>query len=425
MSPPDRRINPPFDRELLGRALGLPGIDALLGAVGAPDGPRVALVGGAVRDLLLGRSPGADLDVVVEEPIDELLARLPWPVRSHGRFGTATVQVGGVSIDLARSRREHYPAPGALPEVAPAPLEADIARRDFTVNAIAVVLTGDRAGEMVSVPCAFEDLASGQLRVLHAGSFVDDPTRLMRLARYAARLNFTVQQESLRLALAAVGSGAVATVSGARIGNELRLLAAEPSAREGFAWLARLGLDGAIAPGFGLVDRELAERALRLLPEDGRPDLVLLAVAFAGVPRDRVSDLLDALDFPAAERDTLLLILRRAEKLSARLEMAGPLSEVDATVRWFSRGAAGTLELVAIAGAIHPAGVAREWLAELRHQVLSITGDDLVAVGVAPGPGIGAGLAAARAAMLDGEAEDREEQLRVAVEAAKAAGPSA
>src|SRR5919204_154568 len=158
-----------------------PVIDALRGIDG------VWLVGGAVRDVLIGREPARDLDLVVEgdaRPVARTLAeRLGGTATFHEPFLTARVETSEHAYDLATARRERYPRPGALPDVEPAPLEEDLLRRDFTVNAIAANLPGD----VREAPGAREDLAHGLLRVLHDASFRDDPTRLLRLVRYALR----------------------------------------------------------------------------------------------------------------------------------------------------------------------------------------------------------------------------------------------
>ena len=149
------------------------------------------VVGGAVRDALLGRVP-RELDLVVEGDAVAVARRAAERVGGtltvHERFGTATVRTGEFAFDLATARRERYPRPGALPEVElGATIAEDLARRDFSVNAMAVSL---RDGARTDWPGAREDLDHGVLRVLHDRSFADDPTRMLRLVRYAARLGF-------------------------------------------------------------------------------------------------------------------------------------------------------------------------------------------------------------------------------------------
>ncbi|MBV9171502.1 MAG: CCA tRNA nucleotidyltransferase, partial [Chloroflexi bacterium] len=177
----------PEPSELIERVAALPAGAPLLERL--PDVAGLHLVGGAVRDLLLGGAP-TDLDVVVEGDAEPVARSLGAALRAHDRFGTFTVSLKGYSYDFVRARSERYPAPGSLPEVAPGSLAEDLARRDFTVNALAIALGGERRGELTGVADALVDLDQGILRVLHDDSFIDDPTRLMRLVRYQSRLGF-------------------------------------------------------------------------------------------------------------------------------------------------------------------------------------------------------------------------------------------
>ncbi len=374
----------------------------------------MALVGGAVRDLLLGL-PVLDVDIAVEGPVEPLLGRLGGFVRTHGRFGTATAELNGGQVDFARTRRETYAHPGALPDVQAAPLEEDLRRRDFTVNAMALSLLGASAGELISVSGARDDLDARRLRVLHPGSFTDDPTRLLRLARYRSRLGFSVEAETQGLVRAAVAGDVFDTISGARIGHELHLLCAEPEPLGAWYALRELQLDTAIEPGFGLDDSELAARALALLPQDGRREVVLLGLALGGVDPRRRAQLLDRLSVPSRVRDDALAVASGAAGLASALLAATRASEIDAAV-----GARQSPEVVAVAGALGAEDPARRWLADLRRVRLAITGDDLRAAGVPAGPSIGAGLAAARSALLDGRAPGRDEQLAEALREARA-----
>ena len=182
-------------------------LEALQRAGRSLDVRSLALVGGVVRDQLLhqrcGRSWSGvpDLDWVVEGDAAALVVELVTQVGSerisgvqeHGAFGTVAFQLDGIPFDLATARQEHYPAPAENPVVRAGTLEADLARRDFTINAMALDLV---AGELIDLHHGQEDLASGQIRFLHAGSVQDDPTRVIRAARYTARLGFQLAKES-------------------------------------------------------------------------------------------------------------------------------------------------------------------------------------------------------------------------------------
>lgn len=406
------RHDPPVPAELLERLAQLPAARPLLERLVDSDG--VYLVGGGVRDLLLGGAP-LDLDLVVAGDPAPVAARLGPPVRAHDRFDTCTVLLDGFRYDLARARQETYGRPGALPTVAPAGIEEDLRRRDFTVNAVALGLGGGDRGRLLAVPDALEDLGARRLRVLHDSSFVDDPTRLLRLARYAARLGFEVEAATARLAAAAVAGGALGTVSGNRVGAELQLAADEPDPVAALRRLHALGVDEAIEPGLGIGDdgaAEAAERALALLDGDGDRGAVALAAAARGVAAGRLGPLLDRLSIPARRRDAITAAATQAPRLARALEAAPTPSRIAA--------AAGGMpaEAVALAGALGAAGAAsaaRRWLSELRHVRLEIRGQDLLDAGVDPGPEIGERLRRALAAKLDGRAEDRAGELAAAL----------
>jgi tRNA nucleotidyltransferase (CCA-adding enzyme) len=440
--------------DLLEQLRGQPGGESLLAV--APAG--AFLVGGAVRDLLLGRSP-RELDVVlagvdgaVRPPsggeVAKLAGRLAARLRTlaganvagpneHERFGTAIVEWDGGRVDIAGARRERYRMPGALPEVEPAPLEDDLLRRDFTINAIAVALEGPDRGQLRAAPQALDDLRAGLLRVLHERSFLEDPTRLWRLARYRARLGFAVERHTAELAAAALAGGALERISGARVGAELRLALAEPDPSAALMELDELGVLYALHPRLHF-EPALVRNALELLPAagDGRPDLLALAALVLPLapdavlrsvgegrlrrhlrpveddPRVEILALLDRLEFPAADRDRVAGAAVAVARMVGELPAAARPSELRAAVRNVPA------EGVALAGAVDATAVApaQRWLRELRHVTLRIGGEDLLAAGVPEGPEVGRRLEATLRLRLDGELPDeREAQLCAAL----------
>jgi tRNA nucleotidyltransferase (CCA-adding enzyme) len=336
------------------------------------------LVGGAVRDLLLGRDR-TDLDVAVEGDAAALGRLLGGEVRAHERFATATVAVNDLEVDLATARSETYPRPGALPEVRPATIREDLARRDFTVNAMAVPLVDEP--ELIDPHGGARDLEEGLLRVLHEGSFVDDPTRALRAARYAARYGFALDPGTERLLRATD----LETVSGERVEAELRKLAAEPRAGQGFALLDQWGLVTVDAEALDLIGRvgELVESA----PWKG-----------------------------FARRDDAVLAAMLGRGLDAARELAGGQPERPSEAVDLARGHDAVTLVLARA---LEAGWLDRYVADWRHVRLEIDGDDLLAAGIPEGPAIGRGLAAAMQARLDGEAAGRTEELRVALDEAR------
>jgi tRNA nucleotidyltransferase (CCA-adding enzyme) len=371
--PPERaKIEPERIPE---RLRALPGLDRVREAAG---GTPTYLVGGAVRDLLLNLEP-VNLDFAVEGDAVELGRRLGGEIRTHDRFATATVHADGLELDLATARSESYPEPGALPEVRPATLTEDLARRDFTLNAMAVPLAGDP--ELIDPHGGLEDLERGVLRVLHDGSFTDDPTRALRAARYAARYGFELDPDTEKL----LREAGLATVSSDRVDAELRKLAAEEAARRGFELLDEWGL----VP----------------LP-DGAPELI-----------DAVSALTaDEAWSRVVDRDQAVLAAARARGLAAARELAAAEVTAPSVAVELARGHDGiTLALARALGAAWLDRYVEEW----RDVRTDIDGEDLMEAGISEGPEIGRGLAAALRAKLDGEVSGPEEELRVALEAAR------
>ena len=338
------------------------------------------LVGGTVRDLLLGRER-ADIDIALEGDVVTAAQRLGREVKVHERFGTATVRVNGQTVDLAATRAESYRSPGALPDVRPAALAEDLARRDFTLNAMAVPLAGDL--QLIDPHRGAEDLQAARLRVLHPASFVDDPTRALRAGRYAARLGFTLEDETERLLRAAE----LGTVSEERIEAELRRLAGEGDPLAPLRLLVEWGLVSA--------DVSLAGVAVGVLEQHGWSELA-----------DRGSVLLQAGAVTAGR-------FRARSPLAGARELAAAWPEVPSLLTSDARGRTG-VELV-LARAL-----GAEWLDryvdEWRHVRLQVGGNDLLAAGVPEGPAVGRGLAAALERKLDGEVSGREEELAAALE---------
>jgi tRNA nucleotidyltransferase (CCA-adding enzyme) len=367
--------NPERNEIDLGSALegAIPELPQLLEAA---DGALLYLVGGAVRDLLLGRDP-ANLDVAVEGDAVGIARRLDVDVLEHERFMTAATRLGASQLDLTSTRTETYPRPGALPEVEPSTLERDLARRDFSVNAMAIPLQGQP--ELIDPHGGRADLDAGLLRVLHERSFVDDPTRALRAARYAGRLDFELEPGTAGL-LADVDLG---SVSEDRRAAELLRIALEPDAGRGLLLAARWGL---------VRSRPGAEELLPMV------ESLLADPAWSGLVARPRTLLIAVLGPVGRERELAAL---RPERPS---------------------------EAVAIASAVRPEelllarAMGAEWLDDYlrkwRLVDLEIDGADLIAAGVPEGPGVGRGLGEALRRKLDGEIEGREAELAVALEAA-------
>jgi tRNA nucleotidyltransferase (CCA-adding enzyme) len=415
---------------LLKRVRQLPGGSDLLDVAREHDG-RIELVGGAVRDILLGVPP-RELDAIVDSDVEpvarELARRLGGEVILHERFGTAVVRAEHASIDLATVRAESYPTPGALPDVRPGSPEQDLERRDFTVNAIALGLAGEHAGRLRAPAGALDDLAARRLRVLHDESFLDDPTRILRLARYATRLGFDAEPHTAGLAAAALDAGALRTVSGQRLGAELRLAFAEPDPPAALGELDRMGVLTAWEPGVSF-DEHMVRTAIEILPADGSTRVLLAASLLLELSK-RLDDeetepamrgFLHALELPAGDGD-------RTFGVAVSASFAGDhVGGTDTTVDLLELTVGTPVESLALAGALReiedgPGSYGRriveEWLREQRHVALQVTGDDLIAAGVPEGPEVGVRLEESYRLLLEERIEPgREAELRAALEA--------
>ena len=385
-------------------------------------------VGGFVRDLLTGAAP-PDVDLVVEGDgvafARRLAEEIGGTVLVHRSFGTASIEGGrapagagldGVAlgrVDVASARREHYPTAGALPEVEPADLLEDLRRRDFSVNAMALALAPDRFGRLLDPLGGQADVRRRRLRALHPLSFVEDPTRVFRAARYASRLGFRPDAATLAAIRLAVVRPGYAALSGQRLWREIELAAAEPRARQVFERLVRWkatslwNIGGASSRHLAAAERlgrwaksaglvvdpaELSLLALTL----GRPAEVvergLDRLALAGEPRARIEA--GALAGPLAPR----LEARRLPP-SAVGELLEGAPEAAALAAWLRGGARARRRI--------------QWyLAHGRAVRPRLTGRDLLALGVPGGPRVGAALGMLRRRRLDGGAgslaEERE-----------------
>jgi tRNA nucleotidyltransferase (CCA-adding enzyme) len=203
---------------------------------------RAYLVGGFVRDLFLGVS-NLDLDIMVEgdgiEYADALSARLNARCIHHKRFGTATlVTEGHLKIDIASSRKETYPEPASLPEVKPGSILDDLARRDFSINAMAVSVNSDDFGMLIDVYGGCRDLKKKRISVLHENSFVDDPTRILRAIRFEQRLAFSISSKTLRYLSVASRKRMLQKLNLQRVRDEIMLMLQE---KNPVAQMQRLG----------------------------------------------------------------------------------------------------------------------------------------------------------------------------------------
>jgi len=389
-------------------------VDVVLG-LADEESRTLFLVGGGLRDLMLGRGQ-VDIDLVGEGEMRSLAEAAATALGGrwveHRAFGTVTVEGQDFRLDLAMARAETYARPGALPWVRPASIGEDLARRDFTINAMALALCGRQRGQLLDPFDGRGDIARGLVRVLHDRSFIDDATRIVRAVRYETRFGFAIEEKTL--ALLKRDLGYVDTISGARLQHDLLRLLAEDEPEKGLLRCQELGVLAAIHKALRF-DDELAvafRRARRpgQAPAPPQPELYLALLGTRLSPADAGAIALrlalskrqrQALE-GAAELGQLLPWLSRADirpsQVVERLETY-PLLAVDAWALAAQQSAAGE-EL-------------GRYLAEWRYVKPSLDGRALARLGVARGSLMGGVLRLLKAARLDGQASSRQDEVEL------------
>ena len=378
-----------------------------LGVAAAAEGVELWLVGGPVRDALLGR-PVLDLDLTSETPAAELgprLAdRLGGTCGSRSQFGTVKLRLDGRTLDLATARAEVYPYPAALPViVAQADIADDLARRDFAINAMAASLHPRRFGELLDTEGGVADLDAGVVRVLHRASLRDDPTRTFRAARYVSRLGFRLDsatRRQLRRALPYVDA-----LSAARVRREIERLLGEQHAARALLTAVRFGVLPAVEAGLAAPE---VRTALRRSDARGLRGLVLLGALTYPLPAERAAAFRERIGAGRRQAQVLHAVVRLREAEQAMAAARRP-SEASSIV-----GAA-PREAVEAASAVAASAAARRSLArymDASRRRSPLDGHDLLALGVPPGPPVGAMLSALRDAALDGLVRGRAQAER-------------
>ncbi|HWQ14464.1 MAG TPA: CBS domain-containing protein [Roseiflexaceae bacterium] len=387
------------------------------------------VVGGTVRDMLLGR-PQEDLDIVVEGDaigLARALAReLGGHVRSHAAFGTATLELpsaegrvlhagspgpqhAALSLDFVTARTEFYERPAALPDVEAASLRHDLHRRDFTINTLAVCLNPSRYGRLYDFYGGRSDIRRGLVRVLHNLSFIDDPTRILRAARLAARLGFTIEPRTRALIADALEHAVLERTTPQRIANELRLTLLEEAPERALALLDELGVLRALHPALRwspALAAQFARAREARFPRVELADLYLALMVYPLGAGER--EALIARYRPPAPQARLLRELSELQERVAPLRAGGvPDSAVDRALHGLGETA---LRAAQLAEPPPAAEAIVRYLEQLRGVKLAVDGRFLKELGLRPGPRFGELLAELRAAVLDGAVHTPEEQ---------------
>ena len=380
-------------------------------AVAKAKRKSVYLVGGVVRDLLLGRTR-LDIDLVLEGDAVSLARAVATDrdkLTVHPSFGTATIKGEHFNLDFATARRETYLRPGALPTVQPSNINDDLYRRDFTINAMAILLTGRRRGELIDPWGGQSDLEKGLVRVLHDKSFIDDATRILRAIRYEQRLNFHIEPNTEFLLRH--DAPMLETISGDRLRHEMDRLFGEEYPERALHRADELGIWASLHPSLrenwwlaGSFHR--ARATVRPTPAS-----LCFALFLYRSNRDQASEALNRLSAPKSTTKTVLDTIALRDELESLASPDTRPSRLYDALRDYSPQAV-------MANCIAHEGetVCRNlslYLNRLRYIRPSLRGDDLIAMGAEPGPGVGEMLSRLHQAKLDGEVTTKADEVRL------------
>ncbi len=394
---------------------------AHISSLAARQGTDVYLVGGSVRDILAS-GPVLDIDVMASggsaRLVESILAEDGAEVRKSSTFGTWTLVAGGVQFDLSTARRETYDRPGALPTVAPGTVLDDLARRDFSVNAMAISLAGNSWGDLLDPHGGVHDLERGVLRVLHDRSFEDDATRILRAVRYSRRVCLSLDPRTATLLKR--GLPYLETVSGDRIRREIERIFLDPQAAAMLETADDWGVLRAIHPALQ-IDLDALRSAGRSTGMDAarRSALLLAAMAHSVRPHD-VESVIRRLNMSSEWgriiRDTAAVRGRLRDLADAGAARSRIRSLLDSLHPIAVESSASTSDDPVVASRL------REYIDELQHIRPLLDGGDLIAMGAAEGPLVGTLLAELLDARLDGLIEtiaDEREMARRSIAQAR------
>jgi tRNA nucleotidyltransferase (CCA-adding enzyme) len=386
----------------------------MVGTAAEAHQQRLYLVGGVVRDLLLERV-NIDIDMVVEGDAIKLAQSIAEPLYAnltiHTRFGTAKFKWAARSADFATARAESYARPGALPMVKPGTISDDLARRDFTINAMAIELNPRHFGDLIDPFGGRQDLKKKLIRVLHEKSFIDDATRIWRAIRYEQRLDFHI--ESITLLLIKRDVANLKTISGDRIRHELELVLKEELPEKVLHRADEIDLLQKLHPALK-GDEWLAERYEKArelcLPDVPRPELFLSLLCYRLIPAD-LEHFIKYLRLSKATAQILkdtLAIKNKARELeapslapSAVYELLHGYHLIAYTANAIATDSPIATEYIEL------------YLDVLRHVNPVLSGEDLKKLGVPRGPRIKEVLQKLREARLDGliDSKKGEEEM--------------
>ena len=360
------------------------------------------LVGGAVRDIILGKIP-KDLDFVVDKKAEnissEIALELNGDVLSNSEFGTSKLSVKKSIYDIANARSETYAHPGALPKVTRNSIDKDLWRRDFSINSVAIQLTQDEDWQILDPTDGLTDISHGTIRVLHNKSFVDDPTRIFRAVKYSIRFGFSIDEKTEKLIGNCIKSNYINKISGNRILSEVSQILEENNFKTNIQLLSSLGILSSIHPklkiGSALLDK------LTKLNNDTKEDKSkLLTLFFSDINPENIDGICQRLDVNPKTVKILhgIQTIKQNTKSLSKTKIIN--SELMMLLDKLDIESISSIQLISKNESLRKN--LSNFLDKLRFIKPKIAAKEIISLGIAPGPQIGNLLADIRFAVADG-----------------------
>jgi tRNA nucleotidyltransferase (CCA-adding enzyme) len=381
-------------------------------------------VGGFVRDLLMNVR-NLDLDVVVEGPgiafSREFAKRYPARVREHQKFGTAVVVPrSGMKFDVATARTEYYEYPAALPTVELGSIKKDLYRRDFTINALAIRINEKGFGDLIDFFGGQRDMKEKTIRVLHNLSLIEDPTRAFRAIRFSVRMGFSISRHTQDLIRNAVGMNLFNKLAGSRIYTELVLLFKEAEPADAVAALnhygllkfvhARVMLNQELRRLMAGISETLTWFKLLFLDVEADTWLTCMMGLLDQVPEGEFEALGGKLSVPERYMKKLRTAKADAEKVLAEFYRRPSIKPYGIYLLLKPLPVEVLLFMMAKAKKEHAKRNVSLYLTHYKDAATQLSGDDLRAMGLEPGPGYKLLLERLLEAKLNGEVHSRAEE---------------
>ncbi|MGD9118229.1 MAG: hypothetical protein PVJ08_05775 [Dehalococcoidia bacterium] len=386
----------------------------MAGEIAHTRGEKLYLVGGVVRDLMLGQA-NLDLDLVVEGNAIELAHQLKKNVKgkltTHARFNTAKLQWDNWSVDLTTARTESYEKPGALPKVTPGSLDEDLGRRDFTINAMALGLNPGIYGQPIDPHGGRDDLKNKLVRVLHEKSFIDDATRIWRGLRYEQRFDFHLEKKTLSLLKRDIDM--LKTINADRTRYEVECILKERYPEKVFMRAAELEVLPTLHPslrGDGWLKEKFEQARQLSAPASPEPGLYLTLLAYP-LTKEETDRFISRLRLPKV----LAQILIDTASLKSKMRLlATPGLSPSGIFRLLESYSSPAMVANSIATESPTASQnIHHYLTRLKYIEIALTGDDLIKMGVTTGPEIREIMERLQKARLDGEIASKDDEVEL------------